>query len=281
MKKLDLQPNTPEWLEARKQYRTASEAPIVLGISPFTSIKDFKLIKAGLKKQYYSKAMQRGHEMEAQIRDFANQLLGRTFREEIWVKDNYLASLDGIDGDTLIEIKCSDYTYNEVIRGEIPDNYHAQIQQQLYCSPAEFGYLVAYSPTHGEYAVSDEILPDPIFMRTVEDAWEKFDAMPIPEDAPRDFSGDGEVVELFREYDALKRTADTAKARMDEIRSLLIEKADDRSLIADDYTLERRNAANRYDYKKAATDAKLDLSPYKMETAPTFAMKLPKNPFDE
>ena len=39
MQKLDLAPNTPEWLEARKKYRTASEAPIVCGISPFTGFR--------------------------------------------------------------------------------------------------------------------------------------------------------------------------------------------------------------------------------------------------
>ena len=43
--KHDVQPNTEEWLALRKQYRTASEAAIVMGISPWTTREDFKLIK--------------------------------------------------------------------------------------------------------------------------------------------------------------------------------------------------------------------------------------------
>ena len=72
MKQLKLMQNTPEWLEARKKYRTASEAAIVLGISPFTTVEKFKSIKAGLVKQYYSKAMEQGHIQEDQIRQAAS-----------------------------------------------------------------------------------------------------------------------------------------------------------------------------------------------------------------
>ena len=61
MEQLHLEQNSQEWLDARKKYRTASEAAIVLGISPFTSVDDFKLIKAGVKQQYYSAAMKQGH----------------------------------------------------------------------------------------------------------------------------------------------------------------------------------------------------------------------------
>ena len=69
MIKHDVKPNTPEWLELRTQYRTASEAAIVMGISPFTTPLKFKMIKEGLAKQYYSKAMQDGHRLEDQVQE--------------------------------------------------------------------------------------------------------------------------------------------------------------------------------------------------------------------
>lgn len=279
MEQLSLTPNTPEWLEARKQYRTASEAPIVLGVSPFTTPEQFKLIKAGLKKTYYSKAMQLGHELEAQIRDHANQLFGKTFKEEIWVNGEFLASLDGIDGDTLVEIKTSDYTYRELVEGDVPKHYYAQIQQQLYCSPAEKAYLVAYSPKAKEYAISEEITLDPLFMRTISEAWDAFDAMPIPE-VPMDFSGDGEIRELFDEYETLKGVADATKAKMDEIKALLIEKANDKGLVCDDYKLTAKAGAVSYDYRGACKDAKLDMESYKKQGKPTYSVTLPKSPFE-
>ncbi len=105
MEQLHLEQNSQEWLDARKQYRTASEAAIVLGISPFTSVADFKLIKAGVKQQYYSAAMQQGHDLEDRVRQLSNRHFGLDFKDECWVNGRYMASLDGIDGDTLGELK--------------------------------------------------------------------------------------------------------------------------------------------------------------------------------
>lgn len=281
MIKHDVKPNTPEWLELRTQYRTASEAAIVMGISPFTTPLKFKMIKEGLAKQYYSKAMQDGHRLEDQVRQWANFRLGKTFKEEIWTNEGYLASLDGIDGDCLVEIKVSDRTYNDLKHGVIPEYYLVQIQQQLFCSPAEYGYLVAYSKQLDDYAISAPIEFDPMYMANIATGWELFDQIKLDEHTPRDMSDDRRVRDLFDRYDRLKAEADTIKSYMDDIKSQLEELAGDRSLVAGDFKLERRKGATRYDYKKAATDAKVDLEQYKTESAPTFTIKLPKNPFKD
>lgn len=276
----DVAPNTPEWLELRKQYRTASEAAIVLGISPFQTPINFKLVKAGLKKQYYNSAMRRGHELEAQVRQHASDHFGLDFKEQIWSRAGYLASLDGIDGDTLVEIKVSDRTYNDLLDGEVPEYYFAQIQQQLFCSPATKGYLYVYSPSRDAYIMSSPIEEMPMYMESIAEAWEKFDAMEIDEHTPVDRSDDGAIVNLFSEYAGLMRKIKQCQERADIIKAKLIAEAGDHTLIAGDFKLERRKGATRYDYKKAATDAKIDLEQYKTEGNPTFTFKLPKNPFE-
>lgn len=281
MQKHDVKPNTPEWLELRKEYRTASEAAIVMGISPFQTPEQFKLIKAGLKKQYYSAAMRRGHELEDMVRQWANGWLGKDFKEEIWTNEGYLASLDGIDGDCLVEIKVSDRTYNDLKKGVIPEYYLVQIQQQLFCSPAEYGYLIAYSPKAEDYATSEAIAFDPVYMANIATGWELFNDIKIDEHTPVDLSDDGRVVELFNRYDRLKAELDTIKSYLDMTRDELIKAAGDRSMVAGDFKLERRKGAVRYDYKKAATDANVDLEQYKSESAPTFTVKLPPNPFKD
>ena len=268
MEQLDVQVNTDQWLEARKRYHTASEASIVLGISPFTTIENFKLIKAGLKTQFYSKAMQLGHELEEQVRQHANDHFDLEFKEEVWVNGEFLASLDGIDGDILVEIKVSDYSYNELAGGEVPANYYSQIQQQLHCSPATKGYLYVYSPKKDKYIVSHEIEEDPKFMATVAAAWVAFDA-----------SDNGEVVKLFKDYELLKSEADRIKDDMDEIKKALISRANDKGLQAGKYKLTARAGAKSYNYKQAATDAKLDLTPYEKIGAASYTVTLPKSPF--
>lgn len=280
MKKLNLQPNTPEWLEARKQYKTASEAAIVLGISPFQTPEKFKMIKLGLAKQFYSAAMRRGHDLEEQVRQWANETLGLNFKEEIWVNGEYLASLDGIDGKILVEIKVSDRTYNDVKKGALPEYYLTQMQQQMHCSPATSGYLVAYSPKADAYAISEPVYEDPSYMERISAGWLLFDQINIDEHTPVDRSDDGSVINLFGEYAGLMSKIDQLKARADKIKEKLIAEAGDRSLVAGDFKVTRSKGSTRYDYKKAAADAKVDLEPYKKEGAPTYSIKLPKNPFE-
>lgn len=278
--KHDIAPNTQEWLDLRAKYRTASEAAIVLGISPFTKPVDFKLIKAGLKKQFYSAAMRQGHELEAQVRQHASDHFGIDFKEEVWTRGNYLASLDGIGDDTVLEIKVSDHSYNSLADGDVPEHYFAQVQQQLYCSGAKVGYLYVYSPKKDAYICSTPIEPMEMYMESIAEAWEKFDAIELDEYTPVDRSDDGSIINLFGEYAGLKRKAEQIEKRMKDIKAKLEAEAGERSLVAGDFTLERRKGATRYDYKQAATDAKVDLEKYKKEGAATYTMKLPRNPFE-
>ena len=277
MEQLHLEQNSQEWLDARKQYRTASEAAIVLGISPFTSVDNFKLIKAGVKQQYYSSAMQQGHDMEERVRLLANRHFKRDFKDECWVNGDYMASLDGIDGDTLVELKVSDRTYRDLKDGITPDYYYAQVQQQLFCSPAEVGYIVAYSPKADEIAISDRIELDYAVMDKIGAAWEAFDAMPVPEIA--DMSNDGAVMELFKEYARLKSEADRIKDDMDRVKQDLIAHANDHSVTAGDYKLTKGKPRVTYDYKKAASKAGVDLEQYRKESEGAWTISLPKNPF--
>jgi putative phage-type endonuclease len=283
MKQLHVEQNTPEWLEARKQYHTASEAAIVLGISPFKTPLAFKMERAGLKKSYYSAAMRRGHELEDQVRQHAENFFGCTFAPECWVNGQYMASLDGIDAarDTIVEIKVSDRTYNDLKDGNFPEYYYAQLQQQLHCSPAKVGYLYVYSPEKDAYICSAPVEEMPLYMESVDEAWEKFDAIELDEHTPVDRSDDGAIINLFGEYAGLKRKAEQIDKRMKEIKAKLEAEAGERSLVAGDFKLDRQAPAARYDYKQAAVDADVDLEAYKKPAGkPTYTMRLPKNPFE-
>lgn len=279
MKQLNVQQNTPEWLEARKGYRTASEAAIVCGVLPFTTVLNFQKIKAGLKKQFYSTAMKRGHDMEDQARKLCDERLGRTFRDECWVRSDYMASLDGIDGDVLVEIKVSKWTYRDIMDGKIPDYYWLQIQQQLYCSPASVGYLAALDPDTGKLALSDPIAEDEQAMVRIEQAWLDFLALPPP--VPDvDWTGDGVAIKLFERFATAKALAEEAKTTMDSIKAELIALSESRSGYCEAGKLTKKAGAKRTDYKKAASDAGLDLSGYVTEGKPSYAVTLPKAPFD-
>lgn len=279
MQKHDVEPNSPQWLELRKNYRTASEAAIVCGVSPFTTPEKFKLIKAGLVRQYYSKAMSDGHRLEDLSREWANEKFGRGFKEECWTNGDYLASLDGIDGTTLIEIKTSAFTYNHLVSGHVEEHYWLQIQQQLFCSPAEVGYLVAYNPKTEQFAMSDPIEPDPGAMTRIEAAWEAFDAMPTPE-GDLDLSDNLDLLVLFERYNTLKMEADRIADEMGAVKAQILTFSPERSVTCNGHKIIYKKGASRVDYKAAAASAGVDLDPFKKEGPPSYALKLAPAPFE-
>ena len=130
--------NTPEWVEMRKSYIGASDAPIVMGVSSHTT--PFKLWeqKLGLSPpttQNY--AMQRGHEMEEPARRKLEELTGMLFRPMVkfhptieWM----MCSSDAVslDESTIGEIKWAGKEDHEKAQaGIMPDKHFPQLQHQM------------------------------------------------------------------------------------------------------------------------------------------------------
>ncbi len=175
---IDIKQGSDEWLSLRNEYiKTASRTPIVMGISPFSDKEKLaKEIKFGI-KPYMSEAMMRGVDLEDMVRKKANEALDDVFMPKVGVNDGYLASLDGInfDGDTIIEIKVSKDTFDEVKKGKIPKHYEAQIQHQLMVfDGVKKGFLVAYEHEKDEIVISEPIYPDKEFKAKIEPLWDDF-----------------------------------------------------------------------------------------------------------
>lgn len=173
-----LEQGSDEWHELRATcQKTASRTPIVLGLSPFSNIEKLaQEIKFGI-KPYYSKAMQDGNNFEDYVRDMANEYFEDVFMPTVGVRNGFLASLDGInlEEDTIIEIKVSEKTFDEVKSGKVPDYYYSQIQHQMMVfSSVEKAYLVAYSKSRDEIAVSDTIKKDDDYHNIICNEWAKF-----------------------------------------------------------------------------------------------------------
>lgn len=143
-----LSQGTPEWLEMRKNYIGASDAPIIMGVSPFKRAD-------GLRKTPYvlwmekldllpaeteTSAMRYGKVMEEPARQAYEKEVGDFFAPKVcFHKDiSYLmASLDGlsIDGKKAVEIKNANAEDHMLAKKKkIPKKYFPQLQQQLGCT---------------------------------------------------------------------------------------------------------------------------------------------------
>jgi len=135
-----------EWLNLRANYRTASEAPAMMGVSKYQTRGELlKQKHTGLSPEvdrYTQAIFDRGHETEASARTLVEDIIGEDLYPVTCTDDaDYLlASLDGrtFGGQTIFEHKLwSESLAAQVRAGELEPHYYWQLEQELLVSGAE------------------------------------------------------------------------------------------------------------------------------------------------
>lgn len=154
-----------EWLAWRRQGLGASDAPVIMGVSPYKTRYQLWLDKTQRAPDEPGNwATKRGQELEP----IARELYEKEFNCEAPptnVENSAYpivrASLDGFDfnSQTILEIKCpSQKDHQTAKEGKIPTKYYPQLQHQLLaCSAAK---RVHYYSFDGNEGICVEVLPD-------------------------------------------------------------------------------------------------------------------------
>ncbi len=154
MIEIQIQQDTNEWNEFRKNHIGSSDAPIIMGASPWTNSIDLWEEKIGfIKDKKPNFAMKRGKILEPlALEEFENQMhllmMPKVFKSS---DIEYIsASLDGISfcNKIAVEIKCPGKKDHELaLSGKIPDKYIPQLQHQLYVTELDKMYYFSYTPS--------------------------------------------------------------------------------------------------------------------------------------
>ncbi|MBO9484263.1 YqaJ viral recombinase family protein [Salinisphaera sp. G21_0] len=145
---LDIQQGTPEWLALRQNYFTASEAPAMMGDSPFISrdqlLHQKKTGSTPEVNEFQQKKFDAGHQAEAEARPLAEKIVGADLFPATGATTidglPLLASFDGLTmmEDLIFEHKLWNEKLVAQIEGEgIEPAYYWQLEQQLLVSGAE------------------------------------------------------------------------------------------------------------------------------------------------
>lgn len=148
MKTIDLIQGSPEWLAHRAQHFNASDAPAMLGCSPYTTRTELLArMKTGITQDVDAGTQRRfddGHRFEALARPLAEQIIGEELSPVTGTNGQLSASFDGLTfmGDTAFEHKTLGeplrYTpWDEGNGYHLPLHYQVQMEQQLLVSGAE------------------------------------------------------------------------------------------------------------------------------------------------
>lgn len=143
--------NTDEWLEARKDYLSASEIAAVLGVSKYKTWAD---VKSGEPEVFTEEQLQRfraGHAFEPVLKQmWADNAEGRTLdpaESTLWTAGDLAATPDGFgdEGGTpcLIEAKCVGHRMLHHWEDGPPLYVLLQVQAQLMCTGRSRCYVVA------------------------------------------------------------------------------------------------------------------------------------------
>jgi putative phage-type endonuclease len=174
----ELEQGSSVWLDWRRGGIGASDAPVIMGVSPWMDAETLWLEKTGRQSGRPSSfAMRRGQILEPQARTLYIQRTGihvaplcLEHGERRWMR----ASLDGIsdDGRVVLEVKCPGAADHAVAqRGAVPPKYVPQLQHLLAVAGAPVCHYWSYRDGEG---VLVEVAPDPAYAARLAEREEEF-----------------------------------------------------------------------------------------------------------
>jgi len=160
MKIINVEQGSAEWHAFRKEHIGGSDAPIIMGVSPYKTRWELWQEKVGISEPKAANSpMRRGSDLEKFVRaDIEDRLFCRLI-PHVFVHDTieFLSySSDGYDeyNDILIEIKCGTRAEHEgVRRGIIPDKYYPQLQHALLVTGMQEIYYVSHNSGETIYSI--------------------------------------------------------------------------------------------------------------------------------
>jgi len=185
MRTLELTQGSPEWRAHRANHHNSSEAPAMMGVSPYLKRSDLIRLTATAGEREVDERTQklfdRGHEAEALGRPIAERLIGEELFPATATSDEHphlSASFDGVTMDerTCFECKLWNESKAALVRaGTVPPEDYWQCVQQLVVSRAE---RLVYMVTDGteERTVHCELRLTAEDEKHLLDGWKQFDA---------------------------------------------------------------------------------------------------------
>ncbi|MDQ1280047.1 MAG: hypothetical protein QG670_1309 [Thermoproteota archaeon] len=270
-----MEQNTQEWLDVRKNHIGASDAPIIMGVSPWRTPYQLWQEKLGIGAcQAENSAMRYGKQMEEPARLAYEKYTGNLVSPEVVfhpTKKFMMASLDGLsfDRSIAVEIKNSNADdHQHAKNGKVPTKYYPQVQHQLACLGINLLHYFSYRDGEG---VIVEVERDHSYIESLyaeeESFWNKVLNLDSPELGERDFVKitDEDFTRLASEWGNLTKQLALLEKKEKEYRAALIARANGQNAKGNGITLTKIMRKGAVDYKKVPELIGIDLEVYRKE----------------
>lgn len=265
--------NTEEWKLWRQNKIGASDVPIILGVSPYSTALQLWKRKLGFTAEIVQHAgMRKGHEMESHIRGLANSHLDSHFEpltiqhpQHEWA----IASLDGASDDKrfVIEIKYANKDDHAGARkGIIPEKYMPQVQWQMFIYKAlfeEFESLYYCSWNNNDFVCFEIPFQDDFINKCFYECEQFFNCLdtytpPAPSNKDHIDIDDDEFGKAAIEWIQAKTTFDEAKKQEAYYKKKLISFTDDGNCEGYGVRLTRVEQKGNIDWDRVCADFEID-----------------------
>ena len=259
MKLHQLEQGSPQWAAFRSEKIGASDISAISNLNSKCTPYQLWSQKLGFETVEVTYAMQEGHRIEDEAREWFHKKYGILVLPAVGTHDQNdwaLASFDGLSEDkqTILEIKHVKQEFHEMAcSGRVPEIYFAQVQWQMYVAGLDRAYYLSYKRENPAVVI---VHRDEDFISKAIPICEEFhrcvmDSTPPPlEDRDYiDVSDSLELTELaqrYKYYAAMEREhRDKANAIKDEMKEL----ANDRNVKGSNFKLSKYMVAGRMDYE--------------------------------
>jgi len=232
--------NTEAWLELRKKKIGASDAPVIMNVSPWKTPYELWSEKVGITNDnVVTRAMQEGLDKEQEARqNFMDKTRLNVFPKVCFHEhfDWMMASLDGIDeeGKHIVEIKNPGAKDHEVAcNGKIPEKYFPQLQHQLEVTGLDMAYYFSYY--HGDGVIVEVGRDDKFITEMIAEEKKFFVCMQdfvAPKMTTKDYVSinDVEITKATAELKSVMDNITNLTKREAELKKIIVEMCESNNL---------------------------------------------------
>jgi putative phage-type endonuclease len=280
------------WKEWRGKGLGSSDAPVIMGVSPWRTRFQLWEEKTGRgAKDQTNWATQRGNDLEPRARA-AYELMSDVDMPATLVEHPvypYLrASLDGFNAAIKkgLEIKCpGKEDHAKALAGLVPEKYTWQLVHQIAVARAEEMDYFSYDGNSGvivpfkrDQAKEDQLLEEE------HKFWRLIQTDTPPELSDRDFKKlkDGESVALFQSYKIAVDLFKRVEADVDAIKAKIVGKyPDEKRVVCAGVSLVRSTRKGSINYEAVPELSGVDLERYRKKATEVVTLKVVKTGSDE
>lgn len=267
---IEIEQGSPQWLALRKTKVTATDAPIVLGVSRWKNkIQLYHEKLSDDQPASPNAAMQRGLDLEPIARDLFNLRRKLNMEPVVMVRDWLMASLDGWDSSIgcVLEIKCAGSVDHEsALKGKVPDHYYPQLQLQMYVSGAQQAYYDSFDGIDEVVIVVDR--DDSYIEKMLPKLKEFYDCLvnktpPEPDEDDYIYREDEEWIECCSKLKVVMEQRKSLEMQEEELRNQLIFLSGESNTKGGGISLCQVERRGNVDYAKIPALKGMDLEPYR------------------